>query len=174
MREEASAAAAEATAAKVREAFAVLSQGVELTLYNTRLGARGAQVLRQLVWIDSDILRICVDTMRPTLVDRALGRVAPGLYMRDISEVREGDNALDFKMSPTPPLDRDKCLSLIGSERSLCLEMPSKFARDWFLVRFRCVLNDVLSDEEKRSRCVRAAVAPGRRAILSQSLPPGR
>ena len=136
----------------IREAFAVLSQGVELTVYNTRLGNKGQQVIKNIVWIDPDILRICADTSRPSIVDRALGKVAVGLYMRDISEVREGDDALDFKTSPMPPLDRDKCLSLLGTERALCFEMPSKFARDWFLERFRHVIGDVLGEEERRSR----------------------
>lgn len=137
---------------KIREAFAILSQGVEMILYDTRFGRKGQQVLKLTVWMDSDILRLCADKVRPTLVDRAIGKVAPGLYMRDISEVREGDNSQDFKLSPTPPLDRNKCMSLVGSERSLCLEMPSKFARDWFLERIRYVVGDILTDEEKRSR----------------------
>lgn len=113
-----------------------------------------AHPVKRTIWMDSDILRICSAAMRPTIVDRAVGKVPPGLYMRDVAEVREGDGSMDFRLSPTPPLDRDKCLAIVGSERTLCLEMPSKFARDWFLDRFRLVVGDILSDEEKRSRCV--------------------
>jgi len=151
-REREEAAAAEQKAVMVREAFAVLAQGVELMHYNTLYGSRGNQLVKQLVWMDADLLRICIDSMRPTLVDKAIGKVAPGLYLRDISEVREGIDSLDFLLSPTPPRDKDRCMSLVGSERSLCLEMPSKFARDWFMERLRIVVADVLTEEERRSR----------------------
>jgi hypothetical protein len=148
-------ATAERDAVKVREAFAVLAQGLELRVYSPRqTGALRAQqtAVNQLVWMDADILRICADSIRPTLVDRALGKIPPGLYLRDISEVREGYSSLDFKQSATPPQDTDRCLALVGSERTICLEMPSKFARDWFLERFRCIVNDVLTDDERLSR----------------------
>ena len=149
-------ATAERDAVKVREAFAVLAQGLELRVYSPRqtgvLRASQQAAVNQLVWMDADILRICADSIRPTLVDRALGKIPPGLYLRDISEVREGYSSLDFKKSATPPQDKDRCLALVGSERTICLEMPSKFARDWFLERFRCIVNDVLTDDEKLSR----------------------
>ncbi len=64
--------------------------------------------------------------MRPTIAERAMGKVPPGLYMRDIAEVRKGWDSFDFKTNGDPPLDPDRCLSLIGTERTISLELPSK------------------------------------------------
>ena len=75
---------------------------------------------------DSDILRVCVDDKRSTLIDRAKGKMSPGLYMRDIAEVREGFDSFDFKKNTNAPTDPDLCLSLIGSERTISLELPGK------------------------------------------------
>jgi hypothetical protein len=43
-------------------------------------------------------------------------------------------------------------LSLIGSERSISIEFPSEFTRDWFLERLRLVQEDVMTIEEKTER----------------------
>lgn len=101
---------------------------------------------------DSDILRVCCDDKRPTLVDRAKGKMSPGLYMRDIAEVRGGDNAYDFKRNSRPPVDPDLCLSLIGSERTICLELPGKMERDWFLERLQLVAQDILTAAEREEK----------------------
>jgi hypothetical protein len=71
-------------------------------------------------------LRICVDVSRPSQLDRSKGKVPPGLYLRDIGEVREGANAYDFIHNTEPPELDDQCLSLIGTERTICLQLPSK------------------------------------------------
>ena len=71
-------------------------------------------------------MRICVDFARPSTVDRAKGKVSPGIYLRDVAEVREGAEAYDFRRSSKPPQDEDCCLSLVGTESVMCLELPSK------------------------------------------------
>lgn len=105
------------------------------------------------------------------MAERAQGKIPPGLYLRDISEVREGSDSFHFTHSQVPPKDPDNCLSLIGSERTVCLELPSKvcsiqqfemiitnlglvhqFTRDWFLARFRLLAEDILVEQEKRLR----------------------
>lgn len=78
-----------------------------------------------LFWQDPDILRICVDVSRPSQLDRSKGKVPPGLYLRDIGEVREGAKAYDFIHNAEQPEYDDRCLSLIGTERTICLELPS-------------------------------------------------
>jgi hypothetical protein len=75
---------------------------------------------------DSDIYRICADKMRPTISERAKGTIPPGLYVRDVSEVRQGVKALPFLRSSSAPSNADVCLSLIGSERTISLEFPSQ------------------------------------------------
>lgn len=52
--------------------------------------------------------------------------MSPGLYMRDVAEVRAGSDSFDFKKNSNPPIDPDHCLSLIGSERTISLELPGK------------------------------------------------
>lgn len=136
---------------KVREAFQILTQGVEMVHYDVRAG-RGPTRNKKIVWMDPDILRICVDVSRPSQLDRSKGKVPPGLYLRDIGEVREGANAYDFIHNSEPPDLDDQCLSLIGTERTICLQLPSKFSRDWFFERFQLVIDDVLTEMEKTLR----------------------
>jgi hypothetical protein len=121
-----------------------------------------------------------VDVSRPSQLDRSKGKVPPGLYLRDIGEVREGANAYDFIHNSEPPELDDQCLSLIGTERTICLQLPSKvqlflisplifspssstshcvclylrpqFSRDWFFERFQLVIDDVLTEMEKTLR----------------------
>lgn len=79
-----------------------------------------------------------MDDKRSTLIDRAKGKMSPGLYMRDIAEVRAGFDSFDFKKNANAPTDPDLCLSLIGSERTISLELPGKV---------RAYLCEDLSDE---------------------------
>lgn len=136
---------------KVREAFQILTQGVEMVHFDVR-AKRGPTKLKKIVWMDPDILRICVDVSRPSQHDRAKGKIPPGLYLRDIGEVREGASAYDFVNNAEPPEEDDQCLSLIGTERTICLQLPSKFSRDWFHERFQLVIDDVLTEMEKTLR----------------------
>eukprot|EP01038_Epipyxis_sp_PR26KG_P013980 gene13980-18750_t len=135
---------------KIREVFSILSQGVEMVQYS--LNNRDKKYSKgnrstKIVWMDSDIYRICVDTNRLSLADRSKGIIPNGLYLRDISEVREGSDSFDF--SKIPPKDSDCCLILVGSESSISLELPSKFTRDWFLVRLRLLVKDILVEREQ-------------------------
>lgn len=50
----------------------------------------------------------------------------PGLYLRDISETRLGSNAYDFINHSDPPDHDEYCLSLIGTECVLCLQLPTQ------------------------------------------------
>ena len=97
-------------------------------------------------------MRICCDATRPSIDQRNKGFVPPGLYIRDIAEVRAGDRSYDFQNSSQPPAESKCCLSLIGSERSISIEYPSEFTRDWFLERLKLIQEDVMSVEEKEER----------------------
>lgn len=139
-------------AQKLREAFAILTQGVEMTHYECNPKSKKATKLRKIVWIDSEILRICVDLSRPSLKDRAAGKIPPGIFVRDIADIRNGVKSYEFTKNQSPPEDEDKCLFIVSSERTLCLELPSKFARDWFFERFLLVGENILTAEEKAER----------------------
>lgn len=67
-----------------------------------------------------------MDSVRPSMAERAQGKIPPGLYLRDISEVREGADSFHFSRNKAPPKDPDNCLSLVGSELTISLELPSK------------------------------------------------
>eukprot|EP00601_Ochromonadales_sp_CCMP2298_P001133 CAMPEP_0173194082 /NCGR_PEP_ID=MMETSP1141-20130122/14311_1 /TAXON_ID=483371 /ORGANISM="non described non described, Strain CCMP2298" /LENGTH=237 /DNA_ID=CAMNT_0014118479 /DNA_START=515 /DNA_END=1228 /DNA_ORIENTATION=+ len=86
------------------------------------------------------------------MAERAQGKIPPGLYLRDISEVREGLHSHHFSERSNPPTNSSTCLSIVGSERTISLELPSKFTRDWFLVRFRLLAEDILVEQEKAVR----------------------
>lgn len=153
--------AKEEHAQKLKEAFAILTQGVEMMHYNASEPTDKSR-LKKIVWMDSDILRLCVAVARPTLADRAKGKVPPGVYMRDIAEVRRGSVSYHFKKNPNPPSSDEHCLSLIATEGTLSLELPSKFARDWFFERLQLVADDILTSDEREERAARRIEAPGR------------
>ena len=137
---------AEETAHKIREAFYVLTQGVDVMQYKGQ--GRRSDKVRQVIWLEPDILRVCIDSRRLTAADVLNGKAVPGLYLRDIAEVRAGASSFPFKNCAHPPSTPTHCLCLLGTERTLCLEFPNKGVRDWFLERFRLVLEDVLTTEE--------------------------
>lgn len=83
---------------------------------------------------DSDIYRICVDSIRPSMAERAQGKIPPGIYLRDIAEIREGAESFQFTENKVPPRDINNCLSLVGSERTISLELPSKVQLTHFSV----------------------------------------
>jgi hypothetical protein len=142
---------------KLKEAFAILTQGVEMVHYDCmHAKVITSMRMKKIVWMDADILRLCVDVTRPTLADRGKGKVPPGLYMRDISEVRKGSDSCDFQKNPSGVPEHDEhCLSLIATERTISLELPSKFARDWFFERLNLIADDILTEDEKEERRAR-------------------
>lgn len=110
----------------VEEGMKVLSQGVEMIHYD--ISASETQK-KKVVWVDTDIHRICVYYAKPEERDKKdveTGKVSPGIYFRDLSEVRLGRGCYDFMEDADPPENEDQCLALIGSERTICLELPSK------------------------------------------------
>lgn len=60
------------------------------------------------------------------MAERAQGKIPPGIYLRDIAEIREGAESFQFTENKTPPRNINNCLSLVGSERTIALELPSK------------------------------------------------
>ena len=146
---------AEENAHKIREAFYILTQGVDIMQYKAGGGKRKGEKIRQVLWLEPELLRICVDSRRVTSADVQRSVTSTGLYLRDIAEIRGGSNAYAFRNSTYPPENENFCLSLIGTETTVCIEFPSQFIRDWFLERFHLVLDDVLSVEEQEARSKR-------------------
>jgi hypothetical protein len=74
---------------------------------------------------DSDIFRICVGAVRPSLSERQKGNVAVGVYLRDISEIRPGNYSHHFLNASDTP-SPSNCMSLVATERTISLELPSE------------------------------------------------
>ena len=83
---------------------------------------------------DSDIYRICVDSVRPSMAERAQGKIPPGVYLRDIAEIREGAESFHFTENKSPPRNSNNCLSLVGSEKTISLELPSKVSILYYII----------------------------------------
>ena len=110
----------------VREAFHILTQGVEMTHYevNVSMGFRKTYSSdTKVVWLNPDSLRLCVSKTRPAVVQ---SKVYPGVYLRDVSEVLGGAHTYGFVTQPEPPNSHEQCLNIIASERTLCLQLPSE------------------------------------------------
>lgn len=135
----------------VREAFHILTQGVEMTHYEVNMGGlrRTCSAETKVVWLNPDSLRLCVSKARPPVVQ---SKGYPGVYLRDVSEVVGGAHTFGFATQPEPPNSDEQCLNIIASERTLCLQLPSEFSRNWFLVRIRLLCDDILTTNEKSLR----------------------
>lgn len=82
------------------------------------------------------MFRVCIDEMQPTMAEKSLGKVSAGLYLRDISEVREGAHAENFirlKASVENLMNKDCCLALVGSEATYCLELSTEVFKYYVL-----------------------------------------
>lgn len=122
-----------------------------MVCYDTDVNTKRATGKKMIVWMDSDIFRICVGVVRPSMTERQNGNISFGVYLRDISEIREGTYSTHFLSAVEEP-PRSTCLSIVGSERTISLELPSEFTRDWFLSRLRLLAEDILVAQEKSIR----------------------
>jgi hypothetical protein len=143
----------EENAHKIREAFYILTQGVDIMHYQEGSSRRRApEKVRQVLWLEPEILRVCVDRRRLTATDQMSGKKAKGLYLRDLAEIRSGSATYQFKNAVRKPENDNHCLALIGTECTLSLEFPDQETRDWFLERLKLVLDDVLTMDEINER----------------------
>ncbi|OQR92123.1 hypothetical protein ACHHYP_04041 [Achlya hypogyna] len=69
-----------------------------------------------------------------------------GLFLRDIAEVRAGTCTVGFTRCKLEASE-DQCFSIVGSERTWDLELPTPAARDQAVARLRGIL-DVLQDNQ--------------------------
>lgn len=113
-------------AVKIREAFSILSQGIEITQYNYSMTSLKSFKLHGVLWLDSNMFRICLDTARSTVSERIRGKIPPGIYLRDMCEVRPGFDTVNVKFNRVKPESPDQVLTMIGTENSYTVELPSK------------------------------------------------
>ena len=108
----------------VREAFHILTQGVEMTHYEANNGfRRSCSVSMKVLWLNPDSLRLCVSKSRPPVVE---SKVYTGVYLRDVTEVLGGAHTFGFAAQPEPITCHEQCLNIVASERTLCLQLPSE------------------------------------------------
>jgi hypothetical protein len=61
------------------------------------------------------------------MTEKAYGKVSPGIFLRDVSEIRAGFDAFNFhNCRAAAPTDEDHCLSIVGTECTLAIEFPTK------------------------------------------------
>lgn len=136
---------------RMREIFAILTTGIELNEYEVNEKTGKTEITQKVMWIETEIYRLCCDVARPSIAERTAGFVPRGIYLRDISEIRDGADAYPFTRDKSPR-DPDCCLSIIGTECTLSLELPSPYTKDWFISRFRLITENLQTDEERRQR----------------------
>ena len=72
------------------------------------------------------LLRVCIDDRKADNQAILKGKVPGGVCLRDISELRLGYEAFNFKNVASSRKDFDCCFSIIGTERTLCMIAPTK------------------------------------------------
>ena len=144
----------------VKEAYAILIQGIMVVRYDPHLIKDKA---KQILWLDPDLMRLCIAPERIVIPSSAISSyntmattTAPiipyGLYLKDIAEIIPGITCYNFKANKLKPVSSDYCFSIVGSECCISVEFPSKFTRNWFILRFGCIINDILSPDERIER----------------------
>ena len=124
---------------ELRAFWHLLLQGFEVRKHK-RAGGGGSQP--RVLWLDRSGSRLCIAPAKTGAgTPGGAGSLSgtKGLFLRDLSDVRRGFTTAAF--SPAP-LGKDAlcCFSLIGTERSLDLELPSAAAAENIVARFRLLL----------------------------------
>jgi hypothetical protein len=91
-----------------------------------------------------------------------------GLFIRDIAEVRSGSDAFHFgSRRGSPDLNR-LCLTLVGSEKSYSLRLPSKNARDWLLGHLNRLIQEVTPESTYALHELRGGVVGERPLFVAE------
>jgi len=122
----------EAEMAELREFWTILLRGLVVMKYATT----GSKPQERVLWLDRSGARLYLDH-RKRFDSKGNEK---GLYLRDISQVRSGCNTVAFKKSQAHDPPTDKCFSLIGTERTLDMEMPTAFVRERVVAKFNLLL----------------------------------
>jgi len=148
---EAEAAVAAAEKATLENFWQLLLQGMSVVKWSQGSAKPAPRVL----WLGRDGTRLfCA----PRKLDSPTGSTK-GLFLRDVSDVRVGQNTATFKRAATdfrgnrvangalpPP---DVCFSLVGTERTLDLQLPSAAACTGLASRFRALIAKLSASTEK-------------------------
>jgi myosin heavy subunit len=122
----------EAEMAELREFWTILLRGLVVMKYATT----GSKPQERVLWLDRSGARLYLDH-RKRFDSKGNEK---GLYLRDISQVRPGCNTQAFLKSRAHAPPTEKCFSLIGTERTLDMEMPTAFVRDRVVAKFNLLL----------------------------------
>lgn len=89
--------------------------------------------------------RICVEDKKTDRSAISKGKVPNGICLRDISELRLGFDAFNFKNIDTSKKEQDCCFSIIGTERSLSMSTPTKVMMPPLTIDWSPIVKDLLS-----------------------------
>jgi hypothetical protein len=142
----------------------LLLTGMEVTKYDSK-----GKKKRKVMWLDKDGDRLYIDTKKRIV---SVGS-EKGLSLNDITEIRPGINSAAFskaacdggaksKVSARPaasPLTTLvlQCFSIIGSERTLNIELPTSEARDAVVFRLQLFMHQW----HHKDKSVHSAFRPG-------------
>lgn len=133
----------------VNAAIEYLIEGIDI--YNVERNGSVSNKKKTL-WMENKLLRICIEDKKTDRTAILKGMVPNGICLRDISELRLGTNAFNFKHLDPTKKEEDCCFSIIGTERTLCMITPTKYSRDQFLRCLNLVINHNLTEVEKLFR----------------------
>ena len=106
----------------------VMLQGIEVFAYLPS-GKRSKRIL----WLEHK--RVFIDRAKRSSAS------APGIDVDDIAEVRPGVNSHAFSRAPDPnTIPVGCCFSIVGSERTIDVEVLSSAERDLLVQRFRLLI----------------------------------
>ena len=123
----------------------LLLQGMCVMKYSMKSGKKAERHL----WLDRTGTRLYI--ARKKVVDTNAS--TKGLYLRDISEIRAGTDSNTFaqlkSQGVAPPPDKSKCFSLIGTERTIDVEMPTANSCANVVARFQLLLKALTTSTSK-------------------------
>lgn len=140
----------------------LLLTGMEVIKYDGN-GKRKKKVL----WLDKDGDRLYIDAKK-RIVSTGTEK---GLSLNDITEIRPGINSAAFSKAACDGSSKSKCFSIIGSERTLDIELPTSEARDAVVFRLQLFMHQWHHKDQSVHSAFRPPESAAREAPLGLGPP---
>lgn len=83
----------------------------------------GLTPANKILWLDPAEYRIRIGSKKTEISG---GSADKGIYVTDIAEIRQGPRTMTFGNFGKAPSKHRACLSIIGSERTIDVELPTE------------------------------------------------
>lgn len=114
------------------EFWNLLLQGMTVVKYKSSEKGSATRVL----WLDTTQRLRIEESKRETTTGNK------GIHLRDLSAVRSGAKSFVFRTTKAP-IQHDRCMSLIGTERTIDISLTSTKARDEAVRRFQVLVTSI-------------------------------